>query len=275
MENLEKSVKVLANNREKFRTITVGKFQIRHSPEHVPASLEALMSDLCKDKTFTFPLLKQFDPYRKLSARQKVIGLKLLKRKGVCPYEYFSSYESIKNAQFPQIAAFYSSLRKADITPEDDVHGKKVFKFFKCKNMDDYMKLYGGLDVILLAEIFVKYSEMVINHFELDPIYSLGIPGLSFDIMLKMFYDEERNDEEEIGLNLEAKPPGSLDLFHDLAMEQIFTIGIRGCQGFIATRHAEGEADPRASGKHLPYVDGIIFTSWKKKFVLKIAIRFS
>ena len=39
VEKLEKSVKALANNREKFRTITVGKFQIRDSLEHVPSSL--------------------------------------------------------------------------------------------------------------------------------------------------------------------------------------------------------------------------------------------
>ena len=36
------------------------------------------------------------------------------------------------------------------------------------------MKLYNGLDVILLAEVFTKYREMVIHHFELDPIYYLG-----------------------------------------------------------------------------------------------------
>ena len=223
------------------------------------------MSDLCKDKTFTFPLLTQFDPYKKLSARQKMKGLKLLKRKGVYTYEYFSSYESLKNSQFPPIAAFYSSLREGGITPEDHEHGKNVFKFFKCKNMDDYMKLYYGLDVILLAEIFVKYREMAIKHFALDPIYYLGIPGLSFDIMLKMYYDEERKDEEEIGHDLEAKPPGSLDLFHNPAMEHFFTPGIRGGQSFIATRHAEGRADPRVSGEHLLYVDGSIFTLWKKK----------
>ena len=183
------------------------------------------------------------------------------------PYEYFSSFESIKNSQFPPIAAFYSSLREADITPEDHKHGANMFKFFKCENMDHYMKLYCGLDVILVAEIFVKYREMVINHFELD--YYLGITGLSFDIMLKMFYDEERKDEEEIGLDSEAKPPGSLDLFHDPVMEQFFTPSIRGGQSFIATRHAKGEADPRASGKHLLYVDSSIFTSCKKKVCFK------
>ena len=121
------------------------------------------------------------------------------------------------------------------------------------------MKLYCGLDVILLAEIFVKYREMVMKHFELDPIYYLGIPGLSFDIMLKMFLDEERKDEEEIRSDLAAKPPGSLDSFHDPAMEQFFTHGIRGGQSFIATRHAAGRDNPRASGEHLLYVDGNIF----------------
>ena len=36
------------------------------------------------------------------------------------------------------------------------------------------MKLYCGLDVILLAEVFVKYREIVLHHFKLDPIYYLG-----------------------------------------------------------------------------------------------------
>ena len=175
------------------------------------------------------------------------------------PYEYFSSYDSIKNSQFPPKDAFYWRLSETHILNEDHKHGSDVFKFFNCKNMDDYMKLYYGLDVILLAEIFVKYREMVMKHFELDPIYYLGIPGLSFDIMLKMFLEEERKDEEEIRSDLVMKPPGSLDLFHDPAMEQFFTRGIRGGQSFIATRHAVGRSDPKASGEHLLYVDGNIF----------------
>ena len=258
----------MASNQEKFRTITIGKFQIRDSLEHVPSSLEALMSDLCKDETFTFPILRQFEPYKRLWARRKPKGLKLLKRKGVYPYEYFSSYDSIKNAQYPEKDAFYSRLSEAHISAEDHEHGSKVFKYFKCKNMDDYMKLYCGLDVILLAEIFVKYREMVMSHFELDPVYYLGIPGLSFDIMLKMFLNEEREDAEAKRADLTSKPPGSLDLFHDSAMEQFFTRGIRGGQSFIATRHATGQAEPKASGKHLLYVDGnILYQTRKRKKV--------
>ena len=120
---MDKASDLLASNQEKFRTITIGKFQIRDSLEQVPSSLEALMSDLCKDETFTFPILRQFEPYKRLWARRKSKGLKLLKRNGVYPYEYFSSYDSIKNAQYPEKDAFYSRLSEASISVEDHKHG--------------------------------------------------------------------------------------------------------------------------------------------------------
>ena len=167
-------MKVLARNQEKFRTVDLGRFQIRDSLEHIPSSLETLMNDLCNDKSFTFPLLRQFKPYAELSLRRKNMGLKLLKRKGVYPYEHFTSYESLHMTEFPPKEAFYSSLNEAHISDEDYKHGKKVFKFFNCQTMDDYMQLYCGLDVILLAEIFIKYREMVMHHFELDPVCYLG-----------------------------------------------------------------------------------------------------
>ena len=72
--------------------------------------------------------------------------------------------------------------------------------------------------------------------------------------MLKMFYEDAKKELEERPSN---RFPGSLDLFHDPAMEQFFTKGIRGGQSFIATRHAKGNADPKTPGDHLLYVDGI------------------
>ena len=168
------ATRVMARNQEKFRTVNIGRFQIRDSLEHIPSSLDSLMTDLCKDNSFTFPILRQFKPYKKLPLRKKSRGLKLLKRKGVYAYEHFTSYDSLKVDKFPPQEAFYSSLNDAHISSEDYKHGKDVYKFFQCKSMEDYMKLYCGLDVILLAEIFIKYREMVIHHFELDPVYYLG-----------------------------------------------------------------------------------------------------
>ena len=171
---MDSGARLLARNQEKFRSITIGSFTIRDSLEHIPSSLDSLMGDLCKDQSFSFPLLQQFEPYVKLSQRRKRKGLKLLKRKGVYPYEHFTSYGALKEASFPAKDAFYSRLNEAHISDEDHKQGRDVFKFFRCKTMDDYMKLYCGLDVILLAEIFTKYREMVIHHFKLDPIHYLG-----------------------------------------------------------------------------------------------------
>lgn len=272
---MKSATRVMAKNQEKFRSISIGKFQIKDSLEHIPASLDSLVEDLCKDKSFAFPILNQFEPYAKLRQRKKMQALKLLKRKGVYPYEHFTSYNSLKMKTFPSKEAFYSRLNETHITDEDYKHGQKVFKFFGCNSMEDYMKLYCGLDVILLAEVFIKYREMVIQHFELDPVYYLGkyfmfsiqsecvnillfilitgIPGLSFDVMLKMFHEDAKKEMEE---KPSVRFPGSLDLFHDPAMEQFFTKGIRGGQSFIATRHAKGNADPKTPGDHLLYVDG-------------------
>ena len=174
VEKMDGATKVLARNQEKFRSITIGRFSIRDSLEHIPSSLDSLMRDLCKDQSFSFPILRQFEQYVKLPQRKKRKGLKLLKRKGVYPYEHFTSYEALKKGGFPPKDAFYSRLNEAHISDEDHKHGQKVFKFFRCNTMDDYMKLYCGLDVILLAEIFMRYREMVMHHFKLDPVYYLG-----------------------------------------------------------------------------------------------------
>ncbi len=169
-----RATRVMARNQEKYRTVTIGRFQIRDSLEHISSSLDSLMTDLCQDKSFTFPILRQFQPYVKLPLRKKSRGLKLLKRKGVYAYEHFTSYESLKVSEFPSREAFYSRLNETHISAEDHKHGKDVFKFFGCKTMEDYMNLYCALDVILLAEIFTRYREMVIQHFKLDPVYYLG-----------------------------------------------------------------------------------------------------
>ena len=102
VEKLENKAKIMARNQEKFRTLSIGRFQIKDSLEHIPSSLDALVSDLCKDNNFNFPLLRQFEVLQKLKPRKKAPAVNLLKRKGVYPYEYFSSFAHIRNSHtFP------------------------------------------------------------------------------------------------------------------------------------------------------------------------------
>ena len=167
--------KVLARNSEKFRTLTLGKFKIQDSLEHISASLDALVQDLNQTSNFSFPILYQIERFKKIPARQKSKALKLLKRKGVFCYEHFQSLQEMKKSQnLPPKVAFYSELNEEHITEADCSHAQEVFKSFKCKNVVDYMMLYCSLDVILLCEAFLQYRKMVMEHFQLDLVYYLG-----------------------------------------------------------------------------------------------------
>ena len=166
---------VLAKNTEKFRSLTLGKFTLQDSLEHMPASLDTLVQDLKNNKNFNFPIVRQMKRYRKMPARQKTKALKLLTRKGVFCYEHFQSLEEMTNARnLPTREEFYSELNEKHISEADYAFAKNVFTFFKCKNVTDYMMLYCSLDVALLCETFLQYRNMVMEHFQLDPAYYIG-----------------------------------------------------------------------------------------------------
>ena len=48
----------------------------------------------------------------------------LLTRKGVYPYEYFSSCDRFEETQLPPISAFYSNLNMSSISEEDYQHAQ-------------------------------------------------------------------------------------------------------------------------------------------------------
>ena len=100
--------KVLAKNSEKFRTLTLGKFKIQDSLEHISASMDALVQDLNQTSNFSFPILQQMERFKKIPAHQKSKALKLLKRNGVFCYEHFQSLKEMKKSR--NLPSKFSSL---------------------------------------------------------------------------------------------------------------------------------------------------------------------
>ena len=99
--------KILAKNSERFRTLTLGRFIIQDSLEHMPASLDALVKDLNQTENFTFPIVRQMRRFVKLKWRRRKKGLTMLTRKGVFCYEHYTSFQQIKAAtSMPPIDAF-------------------------------------------------------------------------------------------------------------------------------------------------------------------------
>ena len=121
----------------------------------------------------------------------------LLKRKGVCPYEYLKGLDKLKETKLPPMEAFGSELgcwviyerdELSEIEPEqiekeDYEYAKKVFTELGCKNLEDYTTHYCKTDTLLLADVFEAYRDESMRAYGIDLSYATS-PSTSIDAML-------------------------------------------------------------------------------------------
>lgn len=169
--------------------------------------------------------------------------LKLLKRKGVYPYEWMDSLDKLNETELPQIDAFYSTLSGEGISDDDYEHAKKVWKTFDMKTFRDYHDLYNESDVLLLADVFEKFRKVCKTNYDLDPCWYYTAPGLAWDACLKL---------TEINLELLTDP----DML--LMIER----GLRGGISMVSTRHGKAnnkymgdKFDKSKQSKFITYLD--------------------
>ena len=101
----------------------------------------------------------------------------LLIREGVFPYDYMDSLERLKKQNLPAKKLFYSSLSGSIISDNDYQHKKRVFKNFKCKNIEDYNNIYVKSDVLLLDNIFTSHRLRSYETYGIDPAYCISAPS--------------------------------------------------------------------------------------------------
>ena len=103
--------------------------------------------------------------------------------------------------------------------------------------------LYNHTDTLLLAEIMMVYRNVIQDHFQMDINHFLGIPGLSFNIMLKISKIK-------------------LEKISDPEINEFFRKSIRGGMSFIATRKAKSDykdsnvENCKKRMTHIRYIDG-------------------
>ena len=90
----------------------------------------------------------------------------LLKRKGVFPYDYVSSFEKLNESNLPSKDDFFSSLYQSHISNEDYQHAKKVWQKFHIQDLGQYSDLYMKTDVILLAEVFENFRNNCLQAYD-------------------------------------------------------------------------------------------------------------
>ena len=112
--------------------------------------------------------------------------LKLVKEKGIYPYEYVVSFKKFNESKLPDKNNFFNSLKDCGIYEIEYQGAINVWKVLKIKTSGEYHDLYLKTDVLLLCDVFEKFIKISLENYCLDPNHYFSSPGLSWDAMVKM-----------------------------------------------------------------------------------------
>ena len=181
-KNFEGCVKLIPQNKERYISFTKYvkdskiNFRFIDSFRFLPSSFDKLSSYLD-----SHPIVKEEFKKDGYTSEQ----IELLKRKGVYPYDFTSSFDSLKVKELPRIEDFYSHLNEEEITEADYLHAQRVWRDFNIQNLGEYCDLYLKQDVLLLANIFEDFRNNCMQAYGLDVAHYYTTPGYSWDAMLK------------------------------------------------------------------------------------------
>ena len=180
--------------------------------------------------------------------------LKLVKQKGVYPYEHMESFETFFEDKLSDKCEFFSSLKDRCIS--EKYYFKAYFKtyfnvwnVFKMNTMGDYHDIYLKPDILLLADVFEKFIKTCLDYYRLDPCHYFSSPVLSWDAMLKM-----------TGIKL--------DLISDIDMHLFIEKGMRSGISYISKRYNKANNkymkcyDSSEESKFIMYLDANNLYGW-------------
>ncbi|XP_075210257.1 uncharacterized protein LOC142317586 [Lycorma delicatula] len=239
----EKRISVIPNSTEKYISFSKrisDRISIRFVDtfRFMASSLDYLVKTLPDDKFFH---IKKFFNQSDLS---------LVTRKGVYPYEYTSSWDTLEETSLPPKEKFYSSLTETHITDEDYNHAKLVWDHFKINNLGEYSDLYLKCDVLLLADVFENFRTLCLSEYGLDCAHYFTLPGFSFDAML-------------------YKTRVQLELITDYDIYMFLEKGIRGGISVCIKKYSKAnnpyiadDFDPNLPSKYLMNLDANNLYGW-------------
>ncbi|EFP09702.1 hypothetical protein CRE_21850 [Caenorhabditis remanei] len=174
---------------------------------------------------------------------------KLMKRKGVYPYDFIDSFEKYSNTELPSIESFYNTLTDENISNESFEYAQKVWKETNCETLKDYTEKYMINDVLLLADVFESFRKVSLEKYHLDPCWYYTSPGLAWDAML-------------------LKTDVKLQTIKDVEMYNFIEKGIRGgmCNAMLRHSKANNKYMPdynlEEESKYLLYLDANNLYGW-------------
>ena len=115
-----------------------------------------------------------------------MVILKLVKQRGVYPYEYMDSVKKFSENKLSGRCKFFSSLKSKCISEKEYLKANNIWNVFIMNTMSDYHDLYLKAGVLSLADVFEKFFNRFLDYYGLDPCYCFSSPGLRWIAMLKI-----------------------------------------------------------------------------------------
>ena len=206
--------------------------------QFMSSSLERLVSNLPED------------PFKYTSKEFYEDETKLMKQKGVYPYDYMNSFCRFEETELPAKEQFYSILNDEHITDDAYEHAKNVWTTFNMHNLGEYHDLYLKSDILLSADVFENFRKKCMQYYKLDPCHYFTSPGLAWGAMLKM-----------TGIKLE--------LMNDVDIYQFVEKGMRGGISYFANRYGsannkyiKSRCDSNKADKYIMYLDANNLYGW-------------
>lgn len=107
-------------------------------------------------------------------------------RKGVFPYDWFTSLDQLTYNKIIPFEEFYSKLKKSHIPKEDYKHYTEVWDLFQMKTFKQYLELYLLTDVLLLNDVCERYISCMMTVYDLYPFHFISAPSFSLRAALKI-----------------------------------------------------------------------------------------
>ena len=109
-----------------------------------------------------------------------------LNKKLAHPYEFFNSIDDYKKPVNNLKKEDFFSKLKIDYPDDDEIERtKENIKLFNNKDGEELTKLYCKSDVILLADVFEKFTKVSTEKYKIISLHCISLPSYTYQCALK------------------------------------------------------------------------------------------